>query len=833
MKLHEEKLNVEGGFTPRREKSFGIAPSMIGHVMKILSDMYSDPHRAIAREYIANAVDSHRMARKLNAVNQKPIEVTTPSKLNPTFSVRDYGVGMSEEETEELLSNFGSSGDEKRKDDTLIGGFGIGSKCAFAVTDTYTFTVWHGGREKVWICTIKKDAARSIQQLTDQASDEPTGVRVDVPVNFDQSSKVVDGVNYVLSCLDEPIVLNGELFIRSEWGKAKVCNGISIAYNAKAFSDVFFDNTLICGDFSYALPDNATVNAIGYEGLNFFREIRKLGGTSSIPNVDTNKAPVLAALLHPTTCLHMEGGLLRPAPNRENIIFDKAAEQHIAMAYSELKKAVSAELTVITSAAASPLDVLRLVESIDGTALGSVKISPTWNGKKITFADIPGLESSENIYFPYARNVRGRTHRRYKVASESLPARITDLGDHAVADRKDIARVVSREWVELEGKLYTTRKYSIIEAEPMGKGHLVESLTRWWDDRRAEKEVAGLAHAYNALATYNINVQHIVVMGTEAERKAKIAELEWCTKCVLPDVAVKPPKKPKIPRTPGAPRTNSDPICNRGWMANTPDGWMQCFRPQALPKTRVVYVVDRPEADLARSLCHMHELWDSVIPDYKDTSVYALTPDAYERVSKCDGYELVKLSDAVKEWMETWCAADSDQQSFGAEMFLKYYYSALFNNAISGKLQKSADIWGLAEIDDLLIFVDARDKWYFKTDRMQGEFKKLIERLLLRSNPTAEIPGGLRNGLHSKTAMVSVVLDYVRRTAGCCDLSETAEASVMDKFALLYEPFRSLLDGKPERAAIFKEQIQFGYCNEVHTHRQAWDKAMFAMLNIG
>jgi hypothetical protein len=50
--------------------------------------------QAIIRELACNSRDSHI----LNSNEQIPIEVTLPSVFEPTFSVRDFGPGLSEDD---------------------------------------------------------------------------------------------------------------------------------------------------------------------------------------------------------------------------------------------------------------------------------------------------------------------------------------------------------------------------------------------------------------------------------------------------------------------------------------------------------------------------------------------------------------------------------------------------------------------------------------------------------------------------------------------------------------------------------------------------------------
>ena len=90
MKL-DSSLNTETNCT-LKETSFSIKASPIA--FDILSNkLYSDPILAIVRELLCNAYDSHVVA----GTTDIPIDITFPNNLENTFTIRDYGTGLSKE----------------------------------------------------------------------------------------------------------------------------------------------------------------------------------------------------------------------------------------------------------------------------------------------------------------------------------------------------------------------------------------------------------------------------------------------------------------------------------------------------------------------------------------------------------------------------------------------------------------------------------------------------------------------------------------------------------------------------------------------------------------
>jgi HSP90 family molecular chaperone len=57
------------------------------------SGLYSDKIQAIVRELSCNAYDAHVAAGKVDV----PIEIRLPTSLDPTFYVKDYGIGLDHE----------------------------------------------------------------------------------------------------------------------------------------------------------------------------------------------------------------------------------------------------------------------------------------------------------------------------------------------------------------------------------------------------------------------------------------------------------------------------------------------------------------------------------------------------------------------------------------------------------------------------------------------------------------------------------------------------------------------------------------------------------------
>jgi hypothetical protein len=141
---------------------------------------YANKPRAICRELVANAFDSHVMAGK----GEVPVEVWLPTILEPTFKVRDQGLGMSHSF---MMNEFMCYADGSTKDgsNVAIGGFGIGSKSPFAYVDQYTVRSVFDGIESIYSIFKDEEGIPSIALLGQRTTSEHNGVEVSFPVKPD------------------------------------------------------------------------------------------------------------------------------------------------------------------------------------------------------------------------------------------------------------------------------------------------------------------------------------------------------------------------------------------------------------------------------------------------------------------------------------------------------------------------------------------------------------------------------------------------------------------------------------------------------------------------
>ena len=146
------------------------------YISSLLRNNYSNTILATIRETYANAVD----ANKENNLSPELIEVKSPTSLDQTFSVRDYGCGLSRDQIFNLYSKFGKS--TKRGSDLSIGGFGIGRFAPLSYKDSFTVTSYHNGNKSIYSLYISEENDTKIDEVFSEPTSEANGICISVGV---------------------------------------------------------------------------------------------------------------------------------------------------------------------------------------------------------------------------------------------------------------------------------------------------------------------------------------------------------------------------------------------------------------------------------------------------------------------------------------------------------------------------------------------------------------------------------------------------------------------------------------------------------------------------
>lgn len=315
-----------------QEQTFGFGMSDPKVIFTILRErMYSNPHKAAIQEYMCNARDAHREA----GIDERPIEVTFPGFDGSEIYIRDFGLGIPRDKMETVFCKYGAS--TKRTSDRFTGGWGLGCKTGFAVGDSFSvmsITVDADGvrRKRSYLAYLDDTAGGSMSLLSEEETDEETGVQIQLPVD---SSRLGEYAEYVEATgkfwkvkplfknypgfdgWDEP-----DYYVRGDrWAMQKG------GYYSHAY--------LVLDGIQYRFRSEI------FNGIDLSESVQSMA-----------KKPFV---------LFFETGELTPTPNREDISYDEDSKFLIAERLEEISRTfydtMKSEVDALLDADMHPLDL--------------------------------------------------------------------------------------------------------------------------------------------------------------------------------------------------------------------------------------------------------------------------------------------------------------------------------------------------------------------------------------------------------------------------------------------------------------------------------------------
>ena len=216
------------------------------------SGLYANKIRAIIRELSCNAVDSHVAA----GCPDTPFDVHLPTSLEPWFSIRDYGTGLSHDQVTRIYTTYFES--TKTGSNDFIGALGLGSKSPFSYTDNFTVAAVQNGVRGIYSAFINADGVPSIALMSTETSDQPNGVEIKFSVNssYDYSKFREEAQNVYLHFKLRP-VFNIDLKINThEYSSRDIITGVHEYKNRTV-------TTAIMGNIAYPIDVPNSRTALG------------------------------------------------------------------------------------------------------------------------------------------------------------------------------------------------------------------------------------------------------------------------------------------------------------------------------------------------------------------------------------------------------------------------------------------------------------------------------------------------------------------------------------------------------------------------------------------
>lgn len=253
MKLETPKqdVSISGDFV-----TSDFAVGDLAFIVDMFADkVYTHKERAVIRELACNAHDSHTQAGNVD----DNFKVHLPTHLEPWFSIRDFGTGLSDSQVRTIFAGIGIS--TKRDSNEQIGCFGIGSLSPYSLCDSFTVKSYYEGSVRTYSCYRDEERKPIVAQLSEEGTSEPNGLEVSLTIDGKVGKFEEEAIN-VFKWWDYTPEINSKNVVNrcDEWRLQYDFQGEDYALNM-GWGDMF----AVMGNIAYKIPDELdTFNCDGY-----------------------------------------------------------------------------------------------------------------------------------------------------------------------------------------------------------------------------------------------------------------------------------------------------------------------------------------------------------------------------------------------------------------------------------------------------------------------------------------------------------------------------------------------------------------------------------------
>lgn len=256
------------------------------------ANLYSNKLGAMIRELSTNAFDAHVMASKSDV----PFSITLPNSMEPSFKIRDYGTGLSEDQVMNIYTTFFES--TKTESNDVVGCLGLGSKSPFGVADSFTITSFYNGERTVYSAFLDANGIPSIATFFKEETTEPNGVEIEVAIKADDFSTFPREVNRQLRYFKlKPTVLGNSSFV---WNPEE-----TYLYEGTNWKMIHKGNEsakVVQGQISYPI-DTSAMGEKFYNAKRAIKDIFRMSVVFEVPIGEVNIAPSREALTYDDTTI--------------------------------------------------------------------------------------------------------------------------------------------------------------------------------------------------------------------------------------------------------------------------------------------------------------------------------------------------------------------------------------------------------------------------------------------------------------------------------------------------------------------------------------------------
>lgn len=224
------------------------------------SNIYTHKVRAVIREISCNAHDAHVASN-----NQNQFDVHLPTKLEPWFSVRDYGKGLSDDQVREIFTTYFFS--TKTNSNEYVGALGLGSKSPFCLVDSFNVVSYHNNVKSNYVCFRDENGEPQISLLTQCETDEPSGLEVSLSVSDHLIAEFLEEAIEVYQYFENLPNINISTIVHQIKTEQ---NNYKIKTNEYAFSSSYGNIYAVMGNVCYNIPEkySSQLRLRGYVRFN-------------------------------------------------------------------------------------------------------------------------------------------------------------------------------------------------------------------------------------------------------------------------------------------------------------------------------------------------------------------------------------------------------------------------------------------------------------------------------------------------------------------------------------------------------------------------------------
>jgi len=341
----------------------------LGHILT--SGLYADAMAGVIREVLANAWDSHREAARRGKPTLEPIRMHIDTSTQQLI-VADFGTGIPPEQVRDVAMALGGS--SKDADDYAIGGWGLGFKSPYALSDQWSFENRWNGRVYTYLCALCDERLTVSMSPIVRDTDLVNGVTVRVPIPQGSNAKAYMLARYYTRFFNDDTVSvtvnNAEVPAPSVVENSMLeldttIDGISLKIReyatadegseARPMSPTWVDNVTYYSKKSGSA--NGTVITIG--GIPYVVQDQGLDGLSH-------------AVWQLPLIIDAPVGFCQLTPSRDNIRGSHDTIQRLKKLQEKLAAVVAEEFLVAVKAAKLPAAMANVYDSLKEATIRSI-----------------------------------------------------------------------------------------------------------------------------------------------------------------------------------------------------------------------------------------------------------------------------------------------------------------------------------------------------------------------------------------------------------------------------------------------------------------------------